>query len=84
MTKPPVFKGRRKGYAEIWLGDGCVTCRIRLRLPDGTWKWSDVEDPGWFKQPCWLDSNFSNGAISKMKAYDRSQGRKTIFLGYFK
>lgn len=89
--KAPRFRGHKKGYSELWLGevksrryDG--DSRLRIRYPNGRWRW------GWTQQyrlndckPCWLRDVWSPGdAIKRMKNYDKNNLRKTIFLGYVK
>lgn len=85
--KEPKFTGHKKGKAELWLGeptlDGAVG-RIRMRTPDGKWHWANAHtNLGFHPNPCWLYDRPQRTAIARMKSYDASWARKTIFLGYF-
>jgi hypothetical protein len=89
--KPPKFTGHKKGKAEIWLGEykfrpDCYGDRIRIRYPDGVWKWAYADEgfatTYWdYRNPCWLIGRADR--VRQMKDYDLNECRETIFLGYF-
>jgi len=88
------FKGIRKGYSAIFLGeyldemfDRCG--RIRIFKSDGKWEWDNCyESFSWdTRVPCWLNRRKQKTIrqqVEAMIAYDEKSHRETIFLGYVK
>lgn len=91
--KKPKFRGHRKGYSELWLGEAndAALARgedyetIRLRTSHGEWMWDAAESDREFEpfDPCWLGAYYLS-PVKSMKRYDKEKGHKTIFLGYIK
>lgn len=95
MSKEPKYKGIKKGYSAIWLGedtDDASGSTIRIQTSKGNWCWDYAHEfPRRFNYscvPCW---NVSFGAIiltgdpiKRMREYDKADDRETIFLGYVK
>jgi hypothetical protein len=84
----PKYRGHRKGYAEIWIGeskDWPWVDRLRIRSATGEWKWFSSYNAEFTKcEPCWLKyyDGCGQNDIQAMKLYDEEFGRETIFLGY--
>lgn len=92
--RDPKYRGRKKGMAEVWIGESRgndpYENRLRIRSAYGVWNYWDGIDArrnymknGSNLPPCWL-SYFNPEAkpIQRMRAYDKVNKRKTIFLGY--
>lgn len=92
MTKKqPKYRGRRKGCAEIWLGEDerspeglCSFSRIRIRTSYGKWSWGYADEDWCPAKPCWLSVFDGTPPITAMRMYDKEEGLTTVFLGYVK
>lgn len=98
--KKPKFKGIKKGYAAIFLGEpvkrrsGLRTFpRMRILYSSGDWTWIyiDSTDPHFLNEdnycaPCWnsFKSKHNRNSIKALQRYDKNTYKETIFLGYVK
>ena len=83
MTKPPKYRGHRKGYAEIWLGESVVPQLFLSRFymwKNGiwSWDWSDMMRHDFYHYDGPIES------VDELKVIDSFAGRETIFLGYIR